>query len=876
VDTTSLRSLYLDFFRSKDHLIEPSASLVPPLDDKSLLLINAGMAPLKPYFLGLGTPPSTRIASCQRCLRTNDIDEVGRTPRHLTCFEMLGNFSFGDYFKKEIIIWSWEFLREWLKIPEEKLRVTVHYTDSEAKDIWLKHVGVRPEYLFELGDKDNFWFMADTGPCGPDTELHYDLGEELGPDTTPATGGDRWVELWNLVFTQFDRQADGTLQALPKKNVDTGMGLERTAMALQGKLSVFEADAFAPIIQVFREDTPREILDEKRYIKSGVNSLYVVADHIRAVTMLIADGVYPSNEGRGYILRRLLRRALVHLRRLGQPEGGLLKAFPTILDYWAPVYPHMIDRREHIERLVTVEEDNFLRTLDAGITRLENAFVAIGDGKILPGEVAFEMFDTYGVPLDVTIEMSQVRDIEVDVAGFQTALEGAKKRSREVTGEMLGADQEARHAVKATGRTEFTGYDEVTTIARLVEYDPTHEIVVIDRTPFYAEKGGQVGDKGVLKFDGGKVEVVDTQYVGEVVVHKIDPTKTVGDPSHLAPGDVVEAEIDLDRRRAIKRAHTATHLLHAALRSILGDHVHQAGSYVEPDRFRFDFSHYQALTREESMAVEDWANERVFSELDVRCHTVPIAEARKAGAMALFGEKYGDMVRMVWVGGTPDNPTDKPAETIELCGGTHVENTGVIGLIKIVSEESVASGVRRIEGITGRRAYESSRETKYILESLQEQLRLPVCDLEKGVLKLKDNQKKLEREVKDLQQKLLSGEGTKLSSEEKVIGQFTAIIFPAQSLAPDAVGKMLDGAVSGDKPMVAIAATDYDGKGTLLVTCSQAAIEKGCSAGDLVKAVAPSMGGKGGGKPNFAKGGVDVSKYEAGKEAFIKAIETIA
>lgn len=875
MDTTSLRSLFLDFFRSKSHHIEPSASLVPPEDDKSLLLINAGMAPLKRYFQGLSEPPSTRIASCQRCLRTNDIDEVGRTPRHLTCFEMLGNFSFGDYFKKEIIIWSWEFVREWLKIPEEKLRVSIHYTDDEAREFWRKEVGIRPDWIYELGDEDNFWFMAETGPCGPDTEIHYDLGEELGPDSTPATGGDRWVELWNLVFTQFDRQPDGSLVPLPKKNVDTGMGLERTAMALQGKTSVFETDCFIPIIQIFKEATPKDILREEKYINAGVNSLYVVSDHVRAVTMLIADGVYPSNEGRGYILRRLLRRALVHLRRLGQPNGGLLKAFPAVLDFWAKEYPLLVERKDHIERLVKVEEENFLKTLDSGIARLESAIKDLGDGNLIPGEVAFEMFDTYGVPLDVTIEMAQARKMEVDVEGFRQTLENARKRSREVTGELLEAEQETIHAVKCTDPTEFTGYEEDLSMSSLVEYNPDHAFIILDRTPFYAEKGGQIGDQGRLLFNGGIFKVIDTQYVGDAVIHKIDPSKTVGDPSHLKPGDPIRAEVDLDRRRAIQRAHTATHLLHQALRIVLGDHVHQAGSVVEPDRLRFDFSHYQPVSKEEIRQIEDWVNERVIAQLDVNCSTVPLSEARKAGAIALFGEKYGEEVRMVCISRPTENPEHKSSESIELCGGTHVRNTGVIGLIKITSEESVASGVRRIEAVTGRKAYHFAQETSQIVESISSILNLPQKDLERGVSKLKESIKRLERQIKDLENRLVGGGPKQVPAEEIMVRSVTALVLPPQTLSPDAVAKMLDSVILEEDPVVGFAVTEYEEKGTVFIKCSAKAIERGCHAGEIIREVARAMGGNGGGKPHFARGGVEASLFESGKNALIKAIENL-
>ncbi len=867
METSRLRSLFLDFFKSKDHHIEPSASLVPSADDKSLLLINAGMAPLKPYFTGLQAPPSTRIASCQRCLRTNDIDEVGRTPRHLTMFEMLGNFSFGDYFKEEIIIWSWEFITDWLKIPVEKLRISVHEKDDEAFSIWEKEVGVRSDWIYRLGDEDNFWFMADTGPCGPDSEIFYDIGEELGPDQTPAKDGDRWVEIWNLVFTQFDRQADGTLVPLPKKNVDTGMGLERTAMALQGKHSVFEVDIFKPISDFYKTETKKEILESESYISAGVNSLYVVSDHIRAVSMLLADGVHPGNEGRGYILRRILRRALVHLRRLGRHEGGLIKAFPIVLDQLGETYPLLLERRDHIANLIRHEEQNFLKTLDAGVQRLENAIESVGDEKILPGEIAFEMFDTYGVPLDVTIEMAQARGMEVDVVSYTDALETARRISREVTDETLDADNAARQAVKTTDETEFIGYDFYRETSSLIEFDPAHNFIVIEKTPFYAEMGGQTGDTGALRFKDGEFKVTGTQIVGNVVVHKIDPEKTTGDPSNLKPGDPIEAIVDIDRRLGIQRAHTGTHLLHAALRVVLGDHVQQAGSAVEPDRFRFDFTHFQPLTREETRKIEDWANERVFAEHDVFTRDVSYDDAIEAGAIALFGEKYPETVRMVWIGGRETEPVPGQVQSTELCGGTHVKNTGVIGLIKIVGEESIASGVRRIEVLTGRRSYEFMQDEDMTLHHISDAMHMPIQHLERGVRKHLEIQKRLEREVRDLESKLISGEGGG-AFEDFTSGDIKARIYPLQSLAPDAVAKLLDKAVEEDRVHIAFAVTDHDGKGTLMIRCSDEAIKAGLHAGNFVKKVAGAMGGRGGGKPSFARGGVDASRYEEGSLAY--------
>jgi len=808
------------------------------------------------------------MASFQRCLRTNDIDEVGRTPRHLTMFEMLGNFSFGDYFKQEIILWSWEFVREWLKIPEDKLRVTVFETDDEAYSIWEKEVGVKPDWIYRLGEEDNFWFMADTGPCGPDSEIFYDIGEELGADETPATGGDRWVEIWNLVFTQYDRQQDGTLEPLPTKNVDTGMGLERTAMALQGKSSVFEADCFKPIIDIFKSDTPKNILKNKAYIKADVNSLYVVADHVRAVTMLIADGVYPGNEGRGYVLRRLLRRALVHMRRLGQQESGLLKAFPTVLDQLGDSYPLLIERREHIEKLVTVEEENFLRTLEAGVARLENAIENLGDKKLLPGDIAFDMFDTYGVPLDVTIEMAQARGINVDEDGYKISLENARQRSRDVTTGMLGADQGARHAVKTIEETDFVGHEKSCETSALKEFNSEHNFVVLECTPFYAERGGQVGDKGTLRFNGGKFVVTDTQIIGETVIHNIDPELTEGDPSGIKPGDPIEAIVDMDRRRAIRRAHTATHLLQAALIHVLGDHIQQAGSFVEPDRFRFDFSHFQPLTPDEILKVEDWANERVFEEHDVYTKEVPYDEAVEKGAIALFGEKYDADVRMVWVGGRETEPVDGLTHSIELCGGTHVDNTGLIGQVIIIHEESAASGVRRIEAVTGRRSYQQAQKEDAILHDVAKIVNMPIDHLTPGIKKLAENLKSLEKDKKNLEQKLISGQDSGSSEDHETDG-LKVRVYPLQAISPDGVGKLLDSACDKDGMDIVFGVSDQNGKGALLIRCSDKAVEKGFKAGNLVKEIATFMDGRGGGKPSFARGGVDASKYDDGKKAFL-------
>jgi len=792
---------------------------------------------------------------------------------------MLGNFSFGDYFKREIIVWSWEFVRDWLKIPENRLRVSVHEKDDEAYGIWEKEVGVRPDWIYRLGDDDNFWFMAETGPCGPDSEIFYDLGEQFGDDQTPETGGDRWVEIWNLVFTQFDRQPDGTLQPLPKKNVDTGMGLERTAMALQGISSVFEADCFKPIIDIFRGRTPAEIIQNQSHIRAGLNSFYVVSDHSRAVFMLIADGVFPGNEGRGYVLRRLLRRALVHLRRLGQHDGGLLNAFPAVLDLWGDVYPNLVERSGHIQKLVGVEEENFLRTLDSGISRLESAIESIKNGSLLPGEVAFEMFDTYGVPLDVTIEMAEAHSIKVDREGFNKLLDEARIKARSARKHEATIDAKVKFNVeikaKVIRKTEFAGCNTLRNTTEFLEYNPEENYVVIKNTPFYAERGGQVGDTGKLKFNGGEFTVIDTRQVGQMTIHIIDPEKTIGDPSKLEFRDPIEAIVDIDRRKAIQRAHTATHLLHAALRAVLGDHVQQAGSVVEPDRLRFDFSHYQPLSKDEIRKIEDYANERVFAEHPVHHKVVPIDEARKAGAMALFGEKYGDEVRMVWVGGRETQPVIGQVESTELCGGTHVDNTGVIGMIKIVSEESVASGVRRIEAVTGRRAYQEVCREKEILGEVSSVLNVPVPNLHRGAQKLTEHLKKLEKEKKDLENQLVHGKKS-ADTEELTIGVITAVIFPAQSLPPDAVAKMLDDRAETEKAVVAFAVTEYDGKGTAMVRCSDAAVKAGYKAGEIIAKIAVAMGGKGGGKPTFARGGVDSSLFNKGREAFEMEIKRIS
>ncbi len=854
----ALRQVFLAFFQEKGHLQLPSDSLVPK--DPSLLFTSAGMVQFKPYFLGIAQPPAPRVTTVQKCLRTTDIDSVGDLS-HLTFFEMLGNFSFGDYFKREAILWAFEFLTERLHVDPNRLQFTVFQDDDEAFDIWHREVGIEARRIWRLGEKTNFWpanaiSEGPNGPCGPCSEIFYDTGRDTGctnPDCGPACDCGRWLEIWNLVFMQYERtEEDGKpkLIPLPKKNIDTGMGLERTAAVLMALESPFETDVFLPIIRRIEE------VAGIRY-KTGEASdiaIRLIADHIRAATFCIADGVIPQNEGRGYVLRRLIRRAITRgLRILNLDKPFLAMLVPAVIDALGDQYPEIVQRQAYIESTLHFEEERFRQTLQAGLARLEEMLQSQTTSGVLPGERAFTLYDTYGFPLDLTAEIAAERGVQVDIEGFQQALEEQRRRAREASGisEKLFVQTGAALAELAQRAqpTHFIGYENLSASATVVGLvkegnlvPSAHEgetvEVVLDVTPFYAEAGGQVGDTGVLEWQNGQAEVLDTQKAGEFHLHRARIIT-----GELTIGQTIHAHVPAQRRLDIRRNHTATHLLHAALRTVLGPHVVQAGSLVAPDRLRFDFTHPRALTPEELERIESLVNEKILDELEVRVYTdVPIEEARRRGAMMLFGEKYGERVRMVEI----------PGFSLELCGGTHLNNTVEAGLFKIVHEGSVAAGVRRIEALTGRGLYAWLRERERAVRETAERLQTPVPELPLAV-------ERLTRQLKELQTEL---ERVKQSAVAQAVGEMTPVEVAGVPVIAHVVagadgkslGALADRLIQRGAGVVALGATQ-DGKAVLVVKVAPEWVQRGLHAGQLVRVLAQQIGGSGGGKPDFAQAG---------------------
>ena len=692
-----LREKYLSFFESKGHTRLPSANLIPQ-GDNSLLLINSGMAPLKKFFLGTETPPNVRVTTCQKCIRTPDIERVGKTARHGTYFEMLGNFSFGDYFKKEAIAWAWEFLTGVLAIPADRLWITIFESDDEAESIWMNDIGIPKERIIRLGKADNFWEHG-SGPCGPCSEIHFDRGEEYGPFESfeQASDCDRVIEIWNLVFSQFDSDGNGHYAEMAHKNIDTGMGLERLACAMQGVDNLFEVDTVQNIMKHISRIAG---VNYKENEKSDV-SLRVITDHIRSTTFMVGDGVTASNTGRGYVLRRLLRRAARHGRLLGIKEPFLYKVADTVIDENKCAYPELEEKREYIKKLILNEEESFAKTIDAGMDVLTKMLDGIEKGGVLSGEDTFKLSDTYGFPIDLTKEIAEEKGISVDEEGFRACVDESRKRSREDRLAKGGSswDEDAMSNLDLP-KTKFTGYDysqleinakvlavfkDGAEVSELNEGDDA--VVILDETPFYAESGGQVGDTGVITIGESRFAVTDTKKTAKGQYLHFGTVEMGG----LGKGDSVTASVNVEKRYAIMRNHTAAHLLQAALRKVLGDHVHQAGSYVDAERCRFDFSHFEAVTPEQLSEIEAIVNKDIFDAIPVTMTEMPIEEAKKLGAMALFGEKYGNIVRVVEAKGV----------SVEFCGGTHIDNTARLGLFKIIGENSVASGIRRIEAVTG-------------------------------------------------------------------------------------------------------------------------------------------------------------------------------
>ncbi|MDN5865178.1 MAG: alanine--tRNA ligase [Gammaproteobacteria bacterium] len=847
--TKEIRQSFLDFFSERGHRVVPSAPLVPQ-NDPTLLFTNAGMVPFKEAFLGQTGPPAARVVDVQRCLRAggkhNDLENVGYTARHHTFFEMLGNWSFGDYFKREAIEWAWELLTDALGLPAEKLWVSVYETDDEAWNLWVRHIGVPEERVVRIGDNqgapfasDNFWQMADTGPCGPCTEVFYDHGPELegGPPGSEDDDGDRFVEIWNLVFMQFDRDADGTLTSLPKPCVDTGMGLERIAAVLQGVHSNYDIDLFQCLIAAAAKSTDTKDLH--------ANSLKVITDHIRATAFLIADGVVPSNEGRGYVLRRIMRRAIRHGYKLGQTRPFFHELVAPLVGEMGEAYPELTRQQKKIEQAVLREEKRFAETLDTGMRLLDEAIAGLA-GKEIGGATAFRLYDTYGFPVDLTADIARERGLTVDMAGFECEMEAQRERAR--ASSRFGADYSKRIEVDA--RSEFSGYELLAGTARVSalfhDVEPVEQLqageeglVVLERTPFYAEAGGQVGDAGELVADGVRFIVGDTQKRGEAHVH-IGRLET----GTLVVGEELRAEVDAERRAATVRNHSATHLLHAALRQILGAHVTQKGSLVAPDRLRFDFSHPQALQPEELREIEDLVNAEIRANRAADVREMPYDEALAAGAMALFGEKYGDRVRVMRFGNF----------STELCGGTHVARTGGIGLFKITAETGIAAEVRRIEAVTGTGVLDYLRAEEAQLAEIAALVKAGRGDIAGRVRRLAERARGQEKELAELRGQLAGGAGGDLA--DGAVEVEGCKVLAARLDGADA--KALRAAVDRLKDKLgtsAILLAAVEGRKVRLAAGVTKDLAKRLPAGELVNEVAGKVGGRGGGRPDFAQAG---------------------
>ena len=848
-----LREMFLRFFETKGHLRLPSFSLIPQ-DDASLLLINSGMAPMKPYFKGDKEPPRHRVCTCQKCIRTGDIENIGKTARHGTYFEMLGNFSFGDYFKHEAIAWSWEFLTspDWVGLDPERLYPSVYEKDDEAFNIWRDEIGIPESRITRLGKDDNFWEHG-SGPCGPCSEIYFDRGEEYGcgkPDCAPGCDCDRYMEVWNNVFSQFDNDGNGNYSDLIQKNIDTGMGLERLAVVCQGVDSLFDVDTVMNITHKVSEITGAHYGDSH---KTDV-SLRVITDHIRASVMMISDGILPSNEGRGYVLRRLLRRAARHGKLLGVNEPFLYQVVDMVVHENECQYPELREKQAYITRVIRNEEENFAKTIDAGMHIFSDLLAehqAKGE-RVFSGADAFKLYDTYGFPIDLTREMVQEQDMTVDEDAFQDLMEQQRvraRKAREALGDLAWAGVDL--GLDPTP-TQFTGYDHTadqgTILAIVCEGEVCSEIdegkqgvLVLDCTPFYAEMGGQVADHGVIETDGALFQVTDVQKdkAGKFLHHGVMHS------GHLQVEQTVTARIDTDRRKAIMRAHSATHLLQAALREVLGDHVHQAGSLVEPDRLRFDLTHFSAITPEELERVNEIVGDWILDGMDVTVSEMSMEQAKASGATALFSEKYGDVVRVVNMGG----------KSIELCGGTHVDNTAKIGPFRITGESSVASGVRRVEAITGKAYLREMEAVNRRMYAAAEVLHAKPADLIAKAKGFTTELKEARQSVERMKEKILHSDVDRFLYASKNIGGIKVITTTRTDLDAGDLRKLGDFLRDKDPDTVAVLATATESKVTFVAVCGKNAVAKGIRAGDLVRAVSAVTGGKGGGKPDSAMGG---------------------
>ena len=864
--TNEIRQKYLDFFQEKAHYVMESFPLVPK-DDKSLLLINAGMAPLKPYFTGVKVPPSKRVTSCQKCIRTGDIDNVGRTKRHATFFEMLGNFSFGDYFKEEIIPWAWEFVTEVLKIDKSRLYATVYFEDDEAFEIWKNNTDINPDRIFRLGKEDNFWEIG-VGPCGPCSEIHYYKGTDeikTTEDFIAASDRDEMTEFWNLVFTQFDKDEEGNYNLLANPNIDTGMGLERMATIMQGVDSIFEIDVLKNIIDKVTEVTG------KAYGKNKEEdvSIRIIADHAKSIAFLIGDGVLPSNEGRGYVLRRLLRRAARHGRVLGHKKLFLNQIISAVMESYGKAYPDLLERREYIEKIVDLEEKKFHETLDAGMEMLLG-FVQETEGDTFSGEHAFKLYDTYGFPLELTEEIIAEKGMKIDLEAFRKEMNDQRQRARAARGESsyMGSENSGIDVLEEAVSTAFTGYSSLSDDAEIVYIYNEDELVehleagqkgyvVSDRTPFYAEMGGQVGDVGFIAGEAFKAEVHDTR------------KSRNGNTVHLVTvleGNLMKGKANFQVAEAVRKSternHTATHLLHKALKMVLGSHVNQAGSVVQPDKLRFDFNHFQPMTEEEIRSVEQIVNEEILKATPVSTALMSMSDAKASGAMALFDEKYGDEVRVLSVG----------EFSMELCGGTHVKNSGEIGLFKVTSEAGIASGVRRIEAVTGMNSFELFNQKEKTLSELQDLLKVGKNEIVSKVTANIQDMRALQKELDETRKAQSLGYVDELLKKKEEIHGVQLVRGEVQNVEAgdlrDLTEKVLDKLQSG----IVVLAAKGEGKVNFSVMISKDKVKDGYHAGKLIKEIAAIAGGGGGGRPDMAQAGG--KKPEMLKEA-LEAVEEL-
>ncbi len=851
--STEIRENFLKYFKERSHKIVPSSSLIPQ-DDPTLLFINAGMNQFKKLILGLEKKDYNKAASSQKCIRVsgkhNDLEEVGKDTFHHTFFEMLGNWSFGDYFKKEAISYAWEFLTEVCKLPKERLWATVFREDDEAERLWYEHTDIKKGRILRFDEKENFWEMAEVGPCGPCSEIHYDRGEEYScskPNCGVNCGCGRVIEVWNLVFMQYLKDENGKMTDLPSKTVDTGMGFERLTALLQNVDSNYDTDLFAPIIK-----KTEEFCGQKYKKSAHSDSFQVIADHIRALSFAIADGVIPSNEGRGYVIRRILRRAARHGRLLDLHKSFMYKLSDVVVDLMGKVYPELEERKKHISQVIKSEEERFSETLDSGLELFEEvAQKVIKKGKkVIPGEEAFKLYDTYGFPIDLTQVMAQEKNLSVDMKGFEKELEKQRERSKGATARMAGVVDLTYSSIDQLSPSEFKGYEDFKTESTIIFISDDGKGIVLDQSPFYAESGGQISDTGEIYNKEFEFEVKEVVKQDDKIIHLGEVKKG---NVHKQINKKVTAEINLERRKSTMRNHTATHLLHKALRETLGEHVHQAGSLVGPDRFRFDFTHFKALTEEELEEIEFKVNQKIWENLKVEIFNTTLNEAKKLGAMALFGEKYEDTVRVIKI----------DDYSMELCGGTHVRATGEIGLFRIISEQSIAAGIRRIEAVTGKGAYELIKREEKTLDELSSVLKVNKEDLGSKVGELLECSREMEKKIKVAEAGSAREKIKELYQTASDLDGIKIISYHDQKGNREYLLSLADALRENLKSSIGIFATVSDDKISFVAAATDDLIKKGIKAGEIVKEVAKLTGGSGGGKPHLAQaGGKDINKLD--------------